>query len=298
MRPRIRTLKPGFWDDRRIVGLSRDGRLTAIALTSAADDRGRLEHNIAAIRTYAFPRDKLTDRRVAGWVTEVINSGYCVAYEDGGWAYLWLPRFWRHQVINKPSESELPAHPDDPYGHLKVTDALAQFRDDSRTDSGSAPVGLPSSRARTGGPASAGDPSLPIPSGGNASGDSNDSSRTRRGRVDQSVPPDEFPDELQSCLHAALPILVRAWDVRGGVEPRPRGVGLAILRNPRADHVAVARRLEHWLTAGKGAHAKCADIAARFGDWVEDQGAAQRPGTAGRRETASDWLRDLGGEAA
>lgn len=297
MRPRIRTLKPGFWDDRRIVGLSRDGRLTAIALTSAADDRGRLEHNIAAIRTYAFPRDKLTDRRVATWVTEVIDSGYCVAYEDAGWSYLWLPRFWRHQVINKPSESELPAHPDDPYGHLEIRAALAKFRDDSRTDSGSTTGGLPSSRARTGVPAQAGDPSLPIPSGGSAQGNGNGRSRARRG-VDQTVPPEEFPAELRARLGEVLPILVSAWDVRGGVEPMPRGVGLAIMRNPRADHVAVARRLQHWLVAGRGQNARCADIAARFGDWVSDEGAAQRPGPGGGRITPSDLIREMQDQAA
>lgn len=117
--------------------------------------------------------------------------------------------------------------------------------------------------------------------------------RVRR-RVDQSKRPDGFPDSLVPAGAAALPILHRIWDVRGGIEPQPRGVGLAILRNPRADHVQVARELEHWLTAGKGQRARCEDIAKRFGDWVAEAPDAVTRATVTpiRRETASDWLRE------
>lgn len=124
-------------------------------------------------------------------------------------------------------------------------------------------------------------------------------------RVDQSKRPDDFPEDLVDAGRSALQILHRVWDDRGGVEPQPRGVGLAIMRNPRADHVQVARELEHWLTAGKGLRARCDDIAKRFGDWVADAAASGaggthagasvhplRPGPRGR-ETASDWLRDI-----
>lgn len=137
MRPRIRTLKPEFWSDETICSLPRDVRLTAIALISAADDRGRLEYSAAAIRGYAFPRDRLTDRRVQGWIERLVAAGVALNYTPDSfpWAYLWLPKFWRHQVINRPSESLLPAHPDDPYGALPVVVALAKFREDSLSDS-------------------------------------------------------------------------------------------------------------------------------------------------------------------
>lgn len=107
-------------------------------------------------------------------------------------------------------------------------------------------------------------------------------------QVDQRRRPDDFPDELIDAGHDVLQILHRVWDQRGGVEPQPRGVGLAIMRNPRADHVVIAQRLEHWLTAGKGRSARCGDVAQRFGDWVADADAAERGGTVTPIRSESD----------
>lgn len=118
-------------------------------------------------------------------------------------------------------------------------------------------------------------------------------------RVDQTVPPPDFPADLTGALTTSLDLLHGAWEVRGGnIEPQPRGVGLSMLRNAKADHVSVARKLQHWLLAGKGQRASTDDIAARFGDWLENEGAAQvrfipADGTAGRRPNASDLLREI-----
>lgn len=112
-------------------------------------------------------------------------------------------------------------------------------------------------------------------------------------RVDQSQLPEDFPDDLAGRVDPVLAILHRCWDTRGGIEPGRRGVGLALMRNPRADHEQTARKLEHWLLAGKGQRARCADVASRFGDWVEGEGAAQSGQVVPlHRENASDWLRD------
>ena len=117
-----------------------------------------------------------------------------------------------------------------------------------------------------------------------------------RQQVDQSKRPEDFPPDLVPVGAEVLTILRRTWNVRGGLEPQPRGVGLAIMRNLRADHVRVARELEHWLTAGKGQRSKCGDIAHRFGDWVADAPARDARGATVHpirgRETASDWLRE------
>jgi hypothetical protein len=93
-------------------------------------------------------------------------------------------------------------------------------------------------------------------------------------RVDQSVLPADFPEDKRPAFDAISPILLQAWDLRGGIKPEPRGVGLAIMRNAAADHVAIARRLEHWLTAGNGTRYPCRDVAARFGDWVAEAPAS------------------------
>jgi hypothetical protein len=100
-------------------------------------------------------------------------------------------------------------------------------------------------------------------------------------RVDQTVAPENFPEPLLVVAEAVLPILHAVWDVRGGREPQLRGICLAIRRNELADHIQVARKLEHWLVAGNGTTFRCADIAARFGDWLEREPAAEKsaPGT-------------------
>lgn len=100
----------------------------------------------------------------------------------------------------------------------------------------------------------------------------------RRPPVDQTVPPEGFPEQKLKVLDACLVLLCGGWELRGGVEPQPRGVGLGIMRKLDVDHESVARKLVHWLTAGRGQRARCADIAARFGDWVADEPAASRPG--------------------
>lgn len=125
-------------------------------------------------------------------------------------------------------------------------------------------------------------------------------SRAPSRRVDQSQIPDELPPELVERVEPVLRLLTDTWDIRGGVQPQERGVALAMLRNPKADHVAVARKLQHWLTAGKGQRAKCADIAQRLGDWVADEvpGSQPRMGHGGDRESASDLLRAINGQEA
>jgi len=92
--------------------------------------------------------------------------------------------------------------------------------------------------------------------------------------IDQTQPPDDFPPDLLPAVDLVLAILHRIWEARGGIEPMVRGTALGIRRNLRADHARVALKLEQWLTAGNGRRAQCKDVCARFGDWVEDEGAA------------------------
>lgn len=105
-------------------------------------------------------------------------------------------------------------------------------------------------------------------------------------RIDLSSPPENFPEALRGALVEALAILHRTWEVRGGrTEPSMRGVGMAMMRKPDIDHVALALRLEHWLLAGNGQRASTADIAARYGDWHD--------GESGKPETKIVSLRDV-----
>jgi hypothetical protein len=134
-RPRIRSIKPEFFSDERINLIPVGARYTAIGLMSMADDRGRIKCMVPAVHAYVFPNGDVNETQFKKALRLVIDeSQFAWEYVDGRWNYLWLPRFWRHQVINKPSESTLPPHPRDPYGGLSVKEAMAQFKRDTESN--------------------------------------------------------------------------------------------------------------------------------------------------------------------
>jgi len=121
-------------------------------------------------------------------------------------------------------------------------------------------------------------------------------SERKRARIDQDALPGDFPDDLAERVGPVLEVLSAIQSMRGGRTPTTRAVGLAILREPRADHLLTARKLEHYLTAGNGLRMSCADVASRFADWVEREGPADRARlmvVPSQRESASDLIRAL-----
>lgn len=123
---RIRSVKPEFWDDRKLAKrASRDARLLYIALWNLADEWGRLNGDPQWIKGQAFPYDDDLD---AGAVAKLLNElenpslGAVVAYEADGDPYLFLPKLAKHQRLEPEKvPSRLPApsdrrapDPDDP----------------------------------------------------------------------------------------------------------------------------------------------------------------------------------------
>lgn len=109
--PRIRSIKPSIWGDDRFASLSRDARLLAIGLISAADDAGRFIASSTAIAGAVFPHDDIPSATVRRWRDEVARAGLIAIYQVGGRDYGWFPNWKKHQVINRPSKSVLPAPP-------------------------------------------------------------------------------------------------------------------------------------------------------------------------------------------
>lgn len=128
MRPRIRTLKPEFFASPTINRVGVGSRYLAAGLISMADDRGRIHLMLPALRTYVFPNGDVSEKQCEKALNELIAVGFALRYEVAPWTYLWLPTFWRHQRINRPSESSFPPHPDDPHGGLPVNEAIEAFR--------------------------------------------------------------------------------------------------------------------------------------------------------------------------
>lgn len=110
-RPRIRSIKPEAWQDERIAGLSRDGRLLWVVLVTMADDEGRFRVVPSLILAHGYLYDRDAARRLNSWLQELSTSGLVALYEVGDHAFGVFPKWKLNQRISKPSKSVLPAPP-------------------------------------------------------------------------------------------------------------------------------------------------------------------------------------------
>lgn len=109
MRPRIRTLKPEIWADEAVGHLDTWERLLFIGLITMADDEGRLRALPAAITGHCFPYDEVAPKRLRKWLLALHATGLIVFYECEGTPYVEICGWTKHQKINRPAESNLPA---------------------------------------------------------------------------------------------------------------------------------------------------------------------------------------------
>lgn len=142
---RIRSVKPEFWDDRKLAKrASRDARLLYIALWNLADEWGRLNGDPQWIKGQVFSYDDDLDcAAIAKLLEELENPalGAVVAYESDGDPYLFLPKLEKHQRLEPEKvRSRLPeppawaSGPRDP-GPPPATPAPHPGQCESRTDS-------------------------------------------------------------------------------------------------------------------------------------------------------------------
>lgn len=110
-RPRIRTIKPEMWADEKIGDLSHGARLLFVGLITMADDEGRLRALSSAILGHVFPYDEVTPAKLKRWVGELSGAGLIVTYKVDEKPYIAFRHWRRHQKINRPTESVLPAPP-------------------------------------------------------------------------------------------------------------------------------------------------------------------------------------------
>lgn len=109
--PRIRTVKPEFWEDEVVGLLPRDARLLFISTFNMADDEGLLRWTPAYIKASAFMYDDdLTLKHVESLMQMVTDAGLLFPYV-GGVARQQMAvvvNFRKHQKINRPQKSKLP----------------------------------------------------------------------------------------------------------------------------------------------------------------------------------------------
>lgn len=126
---RIRTIKPTFWEDEKIGALSPHARLLFIGSWNLADDEGRLRWTPEYLNVSLFMYDGLSSKRVAALMAEIEAQGLVLAYKAAGRDLGQITRWSKHQRINRPQQSALPAHP-------TFTDSFTECDRESVTERG------------------------------------------------------------------------------------------------------------------------------------------------------------------
>lgn len=105
---RIRSIKPDFWTDEKVVELSAFARLLFIGLWNFADDDGRMQYSPKKIKMQIFPADALDISELFG---EIRGNSLINIYVVDNVEYLEIVNFSKHQKIDKRAASKLPNNP-------------------------------------------------------------------------------------------------------------------------------------------------------------------------------------------
>lgn len=106
---RIRTIKPEFWTDEKIVECSFEARLMFIGMFNFADDKGNLVRSHKRIKMQIFPADMIDCEPL---IKELSVAGLISEYSVSGVEYIHIDGFSKHQKINRPSATTIPTPED------------------------------------------------------------------------------------------------------------------------------------------------------------------------------------------
>ena len=104
----IRTIKPDFWVDEKIVELSMEARLLFIGLWNLVDNSGRMEYRPKKIKMQIFPADSL---QIPPLIGELQREKLVVVYTVDKQEFLSVLNFTKHQKIDKRYPSKCPDPP-------------------------------------------------------------------------------------------------------------------------------------------------------------------------------------------
>jgi hypothetical protein len=105
---RIRSIKPEFWTNARVMECSTNARLLFIGMWNFADDLGRLALAPKTIKAQIFPSDDISFDTVLGMIQELSNNGLLLIYSVDNKEYLQITG-WQHQRIDKPQPGKHPS---------------------------------------------------------------------------------------------------------------------------------------------------------------------------------------------
>lgn len=104
---RIRTIKPEFWTDEKIMESSPSARLLLIGVLNFADDKGNIEAGPLSIKAKIFPSDNIDVRPL---LSELEKNQLLTPYSVNGENYYNIRGFLKHQKIDNPSKARCPLY--------------------------------------------------------------------------------------------------------------------------------------------------------------------------------------------
>lgn len=107
---RIRTVKPEFWEDEKVGGLSLLARLAFIGTLNLADDEGLLRWTEDYVNASLFMYDGLPAKKVRGLMDELVSADMLFPYRaaKSNQQLAYVVNFRRHQRINRPQPGKFP----------------------------------------------------------------------------------------------------------------------------------------------------------------------------------------------
>lgn len=106
--PRIRTVKPEFWNDQKIARLSYQARLMFIGSWNLADDVGVLIWHPLYIQSELFKYDQIPLKTIKKWMREITDMGMIYPFDAKAERWGLIVNFKKHQRVNNPSKARNP----------------------------------------------------------------------------------------------------------------------------------------------------------------------------------------------
>src|SRR5688572_15463812 len=105
MSGRIRSIKPEWLDDERMAMASSDARVLSVALLLLADDHGNGRAGRVMLAGRVFPGKPLETLDNA---LEGLAPWFVTLYEVDGQSYFSIPKWEKHQKVDKPGKPRVP----------------------------------------------------------------------------------------------------------------------------------------------------------------------------------------------
>lgn len=126
---RIRDIKPEFFMDEDLAGVSLTARLCFIGLWTLADKAGRLEDRPLRIRAQVFPYDAVD---VGQLLEELAGQRFILRYTVGGRGYIEIRSFRKHQRPHPKEQDSVIPGPDQDGAPPSATYTIPPSREISR----------------------------------------------------------------------------------------------------------------------------------------------------------------------